>query len=158
MVLSLITGPYCSCLLRFNSFFQLLAQFFDLTTTLLPQPFGPRRHKPRVRILSTEPHSFIDFKWFYRTSELNGLRNGLIFINHPNGRASYPGSLIVEIECYTIRFNQLIDVFCLCKILRAVIIAIKIKWLCCRELDTDSFIICYSYIFVICSQTTILRY
>src|SRR5690554_3019689 len=34
MVLSLITGPYCSCLLRLNSFFQLLAQFFDLPTTL----------------------------------------------------------------------------------------------------------------------------
>ena len=47
----------------------------------------------------------IDFKWFYRTCELYGLRNGLIFIKHPQCRASYPGSLIVEIECNTIRFD-----------------------------------------------------
>ena len=55
----------------------------------------------------------IDLKWFYRTCKLYGLGNGLIFISHPNCRASYPGSLIVEVECYTIRIDKLIGVFCL---------------------------------------------
>lgn len=55
----------------------------------------------------------IDLKWFYRTCEPYGLRNGLIFIKHPYCRAANTGSLVVEIERDTIRFDQIISVFCL---------------------------------------------